>query len=53
MTKIQGNRCLVRVSARLELARVRVTGNRLYHKFRQGDKVRNSDVFFLLFLTPK
>ena len=25
---------------------------RKHHKFRQGDKVRNSDVFLLQFLTP-
>ena len=33
MTEIQGKSILVRVSARFELARVRVTGSRLYHVF--------------------
>ena len=35
MTEIQGKSILVRVSARFELARVRVIGSRLYKKVKE------------------
>ena len=37
MTEIQGKSILVRVSARFELARVRVIGSRLYNKIPKSD----------------
>ena len=40
MTEIQGKSILVRVSARFELARVRVIGSRLYFFRMEGYKMR-------------
>ena len=42
MTEIQGKSILVRVSARFELARVRVIGSRLYSYFEKSFHLQNA-----------
>ena len=46
MTEIQGKPILVRVSARFELARVRVIGSRLYFEFKSRDMSHDHDYTF-------